>query len=202
LKQNGRIKATRKGGRVLLRLLIVGCLGVVVIFILIVRGAGRPVQAAASTTLAQRATAPHGSTATGGKIDHLGFLKGTCKESSHTAEGPIEADLTERQSRFFCDTAVITFYDNHNSHLMINFLDKKAAHGRILGFAGQLESDRITMPADHVYFEPGKATIVSDGGCTIGFDEVQITGIVCIIKADEGGRRTVAVVEFEAAPTQ
>jgi len=130
------------------------------------------------------------------------ILQGACDASSHTAEGPLGADLTKRQSRFLCDSAVITFLDDHNSHLLIQFSEHAAVHAPILGFAGQVEADGIMMPVDHVYFEPGKAASVSDGWCKFFFEARHMTNIVCGVKADEAGRRTVAVVVFNAAPGQ
>src|SRR5512147_776461 len=41
------------------------------------------------------------------------IVDGTCDSSSHTAEGPIGADLTKRRSRFYCDSAVIAFFDDY-----------------------------------------------------------------------------------------
>jgi hypothetical protein len=38
-------------------------------------------------------------------------VNGTCDSSSHTAEGSLGSDLTKQQSRFYCDSAVITFFD-------------------------------------------------------------------------------------------
>jgi hypothetical protein len=85
---------------------------------------------------------------------------------------------------------------------MIQFSEKKAHHAPILGFAGQVENDGIMMPVDHVYLEPGKATPASDGVCKFFFEDRHMKSIVCGMKADEGGRRTVAVVVFNAAPGQ
>ena len=48
-------------------------------------------------------------------------VNGTCAPSSHTAEGPIGSDLTKQQSRFYCDMAVIMFFDDYKGHLMIQF---------------------------------------------------------------------------------
>lgn len=195
-------KATRKGVPILLPLLIVGGLGVIVILTFIVRAAGRSPQAASCTTLAQPSTEPRANAPTVATYDHLQFVKGTCNASSHTSEGPLGADLTKQQSRFFCDSAVITFFDNHQSHVMINFLEKQANHAPTLGFAGQVENDGITMPVDHVYLESGKATPVSDGVCKFFFEDRHMKNIVCVMKADEGRRRTVAAVEFNAEPGQ
>ena len=46
-------------------------------------------------------------------ISDIQFVKGKCSPGSHIAEGDIGEDLTERQSRFYCDSAVISFFDDH-----------------------------------------------------------------------------------------
>jgi hypothetical protein len=129
-------------------------------------------------------------------------VNGTCDTSSHTAEGPIDSDLTKRQSRFFCDSAVITFLDDYKGHVMIQFAQKESHHSPILGFSGRVEDDGIMMPVDHVYLVPGQATIVSDGWCKFFLKDRQLSGIMCGMKVDETGRRTTAVVVFNAAPRQ
>jgi hypothetical protein len=123
-------------------------------------------------------------------------VKGTCDSSSHTAEGPLGADLTKRQSRFYCDSAVITFFDDYKGHMMLQFAQRESHHSPILGFAGRVEDNGIMMPVDHVYLAPGQATTVSDGLCKFFFKDRHMSGIVCGIKVDETGRRTTAVVTF------
>ena len=46
------------------------------------------------------------------------------------------------------------------------------------------------------------ATPVSEGVCKFFLEEQHMKGIGCVIKVDEGGRRTVAAVDFDAAPGQ
>jgi hypothetical protein len=58
------------------------------------------------------------------------------------------------------------------------------------------------MQVDSVYLSPGESTTVSDGACKFFFQNRHITGIVCGMKVDETGRRTTAVVTFNAAPGQ
>jgi hypothetical protein len=91
-------------------------------------------------------------------------VNGTCDPSSHTAEGPLGADLTKRQSRFYCDSAAITFFDDYKGHVMVQFAQKESHHSPILGFAGRVEDDGIMMAVDHVYLAPGQATTVSVSG--------------------------------------
>jgi hypothetical protein len=127
------------------------------------------------------------------------FLTGTCEPSSHTAEGPLGSDLTKRQSRFFCDSAVIAFFDDYKGHVMIQFVQKQAHHTPILGFAGKVEDDGIIMKIDHVYLKEGQATTVSDGLCKFFLKNRQMSGIFCGMMVDETGRRTTAVVAFKPA---
>jgi hypothetical protein len=129
-------------------------------------------------------------------------VSGTCDPSSHTAEGRLGVDLTKRQSRFYCDSAVITFFDDYKGHVMIQFVQKESHHGPILGFSGKVEDGGIMMSVDHVYLTTGSPTTVSDGACKFFFKNLHISGISCGIKVDETGRRTTAIVGFNAAPEQ
>lgn len=130
------------------------------------------------------------------------IVSGTCGPSSHTAEGPLGADLTKRQSRFYCDSAVITFFDDYKGHVLIQFAQKESHHGPILGFSGKVNDDGIMMSVDHVYLMAGVPTTVSDGACKFFFKNRRMSGIFCGMKVDETGRRTTAVVVFNAAPGQ
>jgi hypothetical protein len=127
-------------------------------------------------------------------------MSGICNPSSHTAEGRLGADLTKRQSRFYCDSAVITFFDDYKGHVMIQFAQKEAHHGPILGFSGKVDDDGIMMSVDHVYLTAGPPATVSDGVCKFFFKNRQMSGIFCGIKVDETGRHTTAIVAFNAAP--
>ena len=113
------------------------------------------------------------------------IVDGACDPASHTAEGPIGADLTKRRSKFYCDSAVITFFDNYNSHILIQFSQKESHHSQILGFGGIVDSEGVTMQVDHVYFSPGHATTVSDGWCKFFFKGRHMSEIFCGIKVDE-----------------
>ncbi|MBV8505512.1 MAG: hypothetical protein JOZ11_06865 [Alphaproteobacteria bacterium] len=130
------------------------------------------------------------------------LLSGICAPASHTAEGRIGDDLTNRQSRFYCDAAVITFFDPVSRHLMVQFAQKASHHSEILGFAGFLDRDGIMMRLEHVYFSAGHPITVSDGACKFFFTRGRMTGIFCGAYVDETGRRTVASVGFNPAPGQ
>jgi hypothetical protein len=107
-----------------------------------------------------------------------------CAPSSHTAEGPIDSDLTKRQSRFYCDSAVITFFDDYKGHVMIQFAQKEAHHTPILGFAGKIEDDGVMMALDHVYLTAGQPTTVSEGWCKFFFKNRHMSGIFCGMKVE------------------
>jgi hypothetical protein len=130
------------------------------------------------------------------------IVNGSCDPSSHTAEGPLGADLTKRRSRFFCDSAVIMFFDDYKGHVMIQFVQKEAHHAPILGFAGKVDDDGIMVALDHVYLTPGQPTTVSDGWCKFFFKNRHMSGIFCGMAVDETGRRTTASVEFNPLPGQ
>lgn len=130
------------------------------------------------------------------------FVHGTCDPSSHTAEGPLGADLTKRQSRFYCDLAIITFFPDYKGHVMVQFTQKEAHHTPILGFAGRVDDAGILMNLDHVYLVPGQSTTVSAGWCKFFFRNHHMSGIFCGMAVDETGRRTTASVVFDPTPGQ
>jgi hypothetical protein len=68
------------------------------------------------------------------QISEMRGVDGTCDATSHIAEGVAGEDLTKRQSRFFCDIAMFTHFEDNPDHIMIQFTDRKSHYGRILGF--------------------------------------------------------------------
>lgn len=123
-------------------------------------------------------------------------LKGRCDSSSHIAEGPIGEDLTKRQSRFFCDAAVIASFSDDPRHRLIQFADSQSNHKAPLGFGGLMQ-DAAIMNVRSVYLEISNASVAADGGCKFFFKDNKISGIACGAKIDEGNRRTVPVVAFD-----
>jgi hypothetical protein len=134
------------------------------------------------------------------KFSEPQILKGQCEPSSHVAEGRIGEDLTKKQSRFFCDVAMIVSFGDDPKHRMIQFVDSQSSHGRALAFAGFLR-DANLMDVRNVYLETGRASAAADGGCKMFFDKDVISGIACGAKIDEGERRTVPIVTFTANKT-
>lgn len=131
--------------------------------------------------------------------DDTHILKGQCGPESHVAEGAIGEDLTKHQSRFFCDAAVITFFSDKPKHVMVQFADSKSNHARQIGYAGTMDDAEILVVSS-VYLETGRATPVVEGYCKFFFKAKDISGISCGAKIDEGDRRTVPVVSFDADP--
>lgn len=141
------------------------------------------------------------------EIGDTQVVQGTCDASSYTAEGPLGSDLTKRQSRFYCNSAVFTSFDDYQGHVLIDFSQKESQHSPILGFAGRMEAHQpgnagTMMQVKSVYLRTGEAITVSDGWCKIFFNDQQLSGIGCGMKVDETGRRTVANVTFNVSPGQ
>ena len=131
------------------------------------------------------------------------IVRGVCSTSSHTAEGAIGSDLTKRQSRFFCNLAVIAVFDNNAQHVMVQFTQKEAHQVRILGFAGLMGAGGQMMAINNLYIDAGKEPIpVTEGVCKFFFKGKNMSGIMCGAKVDEGARRMTAIVAFDAAPGQ
>ena len=127
------------------------------------------------------------------------IVKGECRADSHIAEGNIGDDLTKRQSRFYCDAAVLSFLNNDNKRILIQFAESKSNHVPPLAFAGLMVDGGQTWSVERVYLEPLKPIPATGGGCKFFFDSKILTHIFCAAKIDEGGRRTVAMVVFEAS---
>lgn len=129
-------------------------------------------------------------------------LEGSCTEQSHIAEGPRDADLTQRQSRYFCDSVVISM-NPQTGAVMFQFADKRSNHQRPIGFAGAMgEPNMLTV--ERVYIEPGVALAPNDGYCRLFFPDgatqgrlSKISSVVCGAQIDEQGRRIVPVIAFE-----
>ena len=134
-------------------------------------------------------------------IKDVQVLKGKCGKGSHISEGRIGEDLTKRQSRFFCDSAVIGFFDNNNQHVMVQFAESQSHNNIQLGFAGIMSEDGQMLSVSNVYLG-NKQVQVSEGYCKFFFKNKHMSGIACGAPVDEGDRRTVPVVEFNASPGQ
>lgn len=127
------------------------------------------------------------------------FLEGACIENSHIAEGMQGEDLTKRQSRFFCNSVVITNPNNDPSRVLFSFAEKQSETGRPIGFAGRFDGQDIVQ-VERVYLGSGPAQTVDDGACKIFRKTGQISGISCGAKIDSGDRRTVPIVGFDVKP--
>ena len=127
-------------------------------------------------------------------------MSGSCIATSHTAEGRLGSDLTKRQSRYFCDTAAITFFPDAPNHIMISFAERRSHSKVILAFAGWLDADGIMVRVDRAYFDSGVATPVDDSGCKFFFSGKKLIGIFCMAKADQEERRRVAIIGFDLKP--
>jgi hypothetical protein len=138
----------------------------------------------------------------GEELTDMRAVDGRCEASSHIAEGPIGADLTKRQSRFFCDMMAVMAFGANKDHTLIQFLQKQAHHGQIIGYAGLMAPGQNILIVDHVYLKEGEPTQVTEGYCKFFYQATRISGVSCGAKIDEDGRRTVPIITFEASPGQ
>lgn len=125
-------------------------------------------------------------------------IKGQCNADSHVAEGNIGEDLTNRRSRFYCDSVVIGYFDNIGKHIMVNFSESQSHTSAIIGYAGYMEHNGKIMIVDNVYLG-GKQFPVKAGECLFFYKNKKIKDISCAAPIDEGERRTVPVVSFSAS---
>jgi hypothetical protein len=145
---------------------------------------------AGTPALAQRAPLPR-------------VLDGRCETTSHIAQGRLGSDLTQRQSRFFCDAAVVTV---HERTALIQFSERRARHQDPVGFAGILERPDF-LSVGRLYLRSGAAPVrVQDGGCRLfsgpehpARSIADARHIVCGGVIDDGDWRTVVLIVFRAA---
>jgi hypothetical protein len=135
------------------------------------------------------------------EVNDIQIIKGKCEEQSHIAEGKMGEDLTKRRSRFFCDSAVITFFDNKNQRLMIQFAESQSHNNTQLGFAGTMESVGQILVINRVYLG-NKQVQVRKGYCKFFFKNKHMNSIMCAAPVDEEDHRTVPFVVFTASPGQ
>ena len=60
-----------------------------------------------------------------GNRSDIQVIEGKCAGQSHIAKGPVGSDLTKGKSRFFCDTAILAFFDDSGRHVMVTFAEKR-----------------------------------------------------------------------------
>ena len=83
---------------------------------------------------------------------------------------------------------------------MVQFAQRESHHDPILGFAGRLDSAGVTLSVDRAYLRNGQSTAVNEGACKFFFKGKNLSGMACGAIVDETGRRTTAIVGFEAGP--
>lgn len=125
-----------------------------------------------------------------------------CDRTSHIAEGQIGSDLTKRQSRFYCDAMMLATFGPSKNHTLVQFTEKEAHHGQIIGYAGMMVPGQNILIVDHVYLTQNEQTPVTEGYCKFFYTATRLSGVACGAKVDEGSRRTVPLISFKVAPGQ
>jgi hypothetical protein len=105
-----------------------------------------------------------------------------------------------QKTMFACDNAIFAFFDMQNSHVMIQFAKKGDDHAPILGFAGTMENDGLTLDVDRIYLQPGKPQPAEKASCKLSFTPPRITGIACRGNISQGASE--AGVFFKSDPKQ
>lgn len=123
---------------------------------------------------------------------------GECIEESHIAEGPVDADLTERQSRFFCDSVAISTSRPSDGRVWLQFAETRGVAPLLLGFSGVFTEEGTVIEIDTVYIGERRYT-PNDAYCLVTYVGAQLADIVCGAQIDMGGRRIVPVVGFEVS---
>ena len=119
------------------------------------------------------------------------IVHGACQAESSVTNGG-------KKTAYTCDNAVFSFFDNQNSHVMIQFAKKGDGSVPLLGFAGAMEKDGVTLDVDRIYLRPGEAQPAQKASCKLSFGPPNITGISCSGQAAQSALRVV----FKADPGQ
>ncbi|MCS6625438.1 hypothetical protein N0B44_21225 [Roseibacterium beibuensis] len=129
-------------------------------------------------------------------MGYVQTLSGACGPDSRVAEGSADSDLSTRRSRFFCNSAVISFTRITDGRVMIQFSERERQSTSILGFAGQaIGGDLIQVDAVYLGAE---VLVPQEGMCKLFYDDsFQVTGASCGARIEGGGRVTVPIVSFE-----
>jgi hypothetical protein len=128
------------------------------------------------------------------------IIHGHCAGGSHSANGLVTDDLTQRESRYFCDSAIVESFGpsaGHPNHMLIAFSDSHTTHS-LLSFGATMLDDQNSAEVSHVFLVPGVVTEVTEGGCKVYFEGEKVTGIFCGAKIDNGHHRDVRIVVFDA----
>jgi hypothetical protein len=107
-----------------------------------------------------------------------------------------------RKTLFGCDNAIFAFYDQQNSHVMIQFAKKTDDQAPILGFADTMEKDGLTLDVDRIYLQPGKPQPAEQASCKLSFAPPHISGIACRGQVAQGAQSSAAEVVFKPDPGQ
>lgn len=128
------------------------------------------------------------------------IIDGVCGPDSHLAEGRLDEDLSDRRSRFYCDSAIVTFSKITDGRVMIQFVQKARRTTSILGFSGQVLGEDM-VGVDTVYVG-SEVLVAAEGVCKFFYDDTfQIVSAACGARVEDGGRATVPIVAFERTTT-
>lgn len=128
-------------------------------------------------------------------VGPIQVLEGYCELNSSLGEVSSGTNSRGDRPRFFCDSAVIAFFDEARRHAMIQFVGTRRNHGQIVAFSGLLDSEG-TMNVSRIYLEPGRPIPVSDVVCRVFRRNEAIRSIVCSNQIGASPRGIVPTMAF------
>lgn len=130
------------------------------------------------------------------ELRDIKIIEGQCTPKTSLAIAP-QGSAQFEQIPYKCDSVVLSYHEGPGS-LMFQFVNKRAADSRLLGFAGHLES-RDKLRVERVYLAGGANPVAAnEGSCSLLWSAKKLTGIACAAKIDAGGKHLVPLVAFKA----
>jgi hypothetical protein len=132
------------------------------------------------------------------------LLRGTCKDDSEIAEGPIDEDISSDATPFACDTMAGSF-DLSNGDVSFTFASHRGGTAPSITFAGGLDEKNM-LTVERVIISGSEPMDVDGGVCRLFFPDgakegifADVTDVVCGARITNDGRAIVTKVVFSAA---
>jgi hypothetical protein len=133
------------------------------------------------------------------QAEFVGAATGKCAQESSFSDAP-----------YRCNFALIQAGSEYPGQTMISFATKASPKDAMLSFAGQMQSDGVTVIVNHFYSVVGAPPRpISEGVCQFQYNDVSptaklnhtLTDITCGAWSNEAGRGPpIAYVVFRADP--
>ncbi len=132
----------------------------------------------------------------------LAMVTGVCQAASAVTDGA-------GTKPYICDNAILAFFDNANSHVMIQFTKKNDENVPLFAFAGTMAQDGVTLNVERISLVPGKPQPAQQASCNLSFapppagsDRPSISGIECKGEVVQDAQKTTLSILFKPDPGQ